>query len=145
MAATYTGEALQGILRASATFNTHSLDLSKRDIDKLPEDFPALQNLLVSHAGLKFTINNMIPLPQGLYLEGNRLVVFPEDILLKLRNLRWLDLRNNQLTALPSNISCLRYCITQLSSLTLLGSCSELRTLLLEGNQLTALPRQLGI
>ena len=48
MAATYTGEALQGIIRASATFHTQSLDLSKRDIDQLPEDFPALQNLLVS-------------------------------------------------------------------------------------------------
>ena len=53
MAATYTGEALQGILRASATFHTHSLDLSKRNIDKLPEDFPALQNLLVSYPAYK--------------------------------------------------------------------------------------------
>lgn len=58
MAATYTGEALQGILRASATFHTQSLDLSKRDIDKLPEDFPALQNLLVS-----FTIPQSFEMP----------------------------------------------------------------------------------
>ena len=49
MAATYTGESLPGILRASATLHTQSLDLSKRDIDKLPEDFPTLQNLLVSY------------------------------------------------------------------------------------------------
>lgn len=119
MASTYTGEALQGILRASATFHTQSLDLSKRDIDKLPEDFPALQNLLVSYLSLCNDVRYLWL--QGLYLEGNRLVVFPEDILLKLQNLRWLDLRNNQLRSLPSNISCLRYCTMQLSFLTLFG------------------------
>lgn len=48
MAVSYTGEALQGILRASATLHTQSLDLSKKDIEVLPEDFPVLQNLLVS-------------------------------------------------------------------------------------------------
>lgn len=48
MADTCKGEALQGILRASETFHTHTLDLSKRDIDELPEDFPILQDLLVS-------------------------------------------------------------------------------------------------
>jgi len=42
------GEALQDILRASATFHTQSLDLSKKNIETLPEDFPVLQNLLVS-------------------------------------------------------------------------------------------------
>ncbi|XP_065882394.1 leucine-rich repeat-containing protein 27-like [Dysidea avara] len=110
MAVSYTGEALQSILRASATFHTQSLDLSKKNIETLPEDFPVLQNLL------------------GLYLEGNRLVVFPEELLPRLCNLRWLDLRNNRLTSLPSSINCIR----------------ELRTLLLEGNQLKTLPYELA-
>ena len=113
MAATHTGEALQGILRASATFHTQSLDLSKRDIDQLPEDFPALQNLLVSCNCHELSARRH-HLLQGLYLEGNRLVIFPEDILPKLRNLRWLDLRNNQLKTLPSNISCLKYILRQI-------------------------------
>jgi len=47
MAVSYTDEALQGILRASATFHTQSLDLSKKNIETLPEYFPVLQNLLV--------------------------------------------------------------------------------------------------
>jgi len=48
MAVSYTDEALQGILRASATFHTQSLDLSKKNIETLPKDFPVLQNLLAS-------------------------------------------------------------------------------------------------
>lgn len=97
------------ILSASA-LSSPCLELSRKDIHALPDPFPGCRKL------------------ECVYLEGNKLKTLPETFFACCPNLRWLDLRNNSLTVLPSSIEKLK----------------SLRTLLLEGNQLTTLPLQLG-
>ncbi|XP_071949140.1 uncharacterized protein [Antedon mediterranea] len=63
-----------------------------------------------------------------LYLEGNKLTELPSTLFESLPNLRWLDLRNNQLQELPPSI----------------GEHKHLKTLLIEGNQISMLPVELG-
>jgi len=41
---------------------------------------------------------------QHLYLEGNSLIELPDNFFDRLPALLWLDLRNNQLTALPASV-----------------------------------------
>uniref|UniRef100_A0A8C7RLK5 Leucine-rich repeat protein SHOC-2 n=1 Tax=Oncorhynchus mykiss TaxID=8022 RepID=A0A8C7RLK5_ONCMY len=65
---------------------------------------------------------------KNLYLEGNEISRLPDTLFTSLSNLVWLDLRNNQITALPAKIG--------------LHRC--LKTLLLEGNPITELPLELG-
>ena len=63
-------------------------------------------------------------------------------------SLNWLDLRNNNITSLPPEISKLRYMttaripyiITMINNIVI----RNLKTLLLEGNNLTGLPPELG-
>lgn len=86
---------------------------------------------------------------QSLYLEGNQLTELPDHFFSKCSNLKWLDLRNNQLKVLPPSIEKLRYILHSLSWLPTRQDnlfptdyrC--LKTLLLEGNQLVSLPVQL--
>ncbi|XP_067093146.1 leucine-rich repeat-containing protein 27-like [Osmerus mordax] len=65
---------------------------------------------------------------KNLYLEGNQISSLPDSLFTSLSNLVWLDLRNNQITALPAEI----------------GLHRSLKTLLLEGNPIKELPLELG-
>ncbi|XP_077097997.1 leucine-rich repeat-containing protein 27-like isoform X2 [Siphateles boraxobius] len=65
---------------------------------------------------------------QSLYLEGNEICGLPERFFSSLPSLLWLDVRNNQISALPAAV----------------GQHMCLKTLLLEGNPITALPPELG-
>ncbi|XP_039995316.1 leucine-rich repeat-containing protein 27-like [Xiphias gladius] len=63
-----------------------------------------------------------------LYLEGNQISSIPDSLFIRLPNLQWLDLRNNQIVSLPAEI----------------GLHRSLKTLLLEGNPISELPPELG-
>jgi len=65
---------------------------------------------------------------QYLYLEGNQLMELSPSLFPTLRQLRWLDVRNNKLASIPSSIQ----------------DHPSLQTLLLEGNNITALPVEIG-
>lgn len=65
---------------------------------------------------------------QMLYLDSNNLVELPDEIFTTLKNLRWLDVRNNHLMTIPS---CVK-------------GHSSLETLLLQGNNIEKLPLELG-
>lgn len=62
-----------------------------------------------------------------LYLENNNLRELPKELFVLLTHLQWLDIRNNQLTNLPTSI--------QLNS--------SLETILLQGNKIEKLPLEL--
>lgn len=64
-----------------------------------------------------------------LYLDSNNLVELPDEIFTTLKNLRWLDVRNNHLVVIPP---CVK------------GHAS-LETLLLQGNNIEKLPLELGV
>ena len=64
-----------------------------------------------------------------MYLEGNQISQLPDDLFLRLPNLKWIDLRNNQITEIPSMG---------------LDQHDSLRYLLLGGNLIHSLPVQLG-
>jgi hypothetical protein len=85
------------------------LDLSKNQLDKLPEDFGKLSNL--RHLDLDGNQLEMLPEDfcklsnlKTLYLEGNRLSKLPKDFD-KLSNLEWLHLTSNIFTEIPSEIN----------------------------------------
>ncbi|CAM4728193.1 unnamed protein product [Leuciscus chuanchicus] len=65
---------------------------------------------------------------QSLYLEGNEIRRLPEHFFSSFPSLLWLDVRNNQISALPAAV----------------GQHMCLKTFLLEGNPITALPPELG-
>lgn len=88
------------------------LDLSRCGIRTLPDELLDLRHL------------------EYLYLEGNRISQLPENFFECFSNLKWLDLRRNCLTSIPSFF---------------LGGMTELRSLLLEGNELSTLPLELGL
>ncbi|XP_028045310.1 leucine-rich repeat protein SHOC-2 isoform X2 [Monomorium pharaonis] len=69
------------------------------------------------------------PTIQMLYLENNNLSELPEKIFVILQHLRWLDIRNNLLTSLPTSIK----------------SHPSLETILLQGNKIEKLPLELGL
>lgn len=86
------------------------VDLSGKEIQAVPSELIELQNL------------------KYLYLEGNGIVLLPDNFFTKLSSLLWLDLRHNKLQKLPESI----------------GGHAKLTTLLLEGNMLKVLPAGIG-
>ncbi|XP_067657076.1 leucine-rich repeat-containing protein 27-like isoform X4 [Haliotis asinina] len=103
-------EVLQ-IIRQVEALGANTLDLSNKGLLHLPEEVLELKGL------------------EYLYLEGNELAYLPEDFFSCLTNLKWLDLRRNYLSRLPSSS---------------IGKHQHLRNLLLEGNNLRTLPLELG-
>nr|XP_002130075.1 leucine-rich repeat-containing protein 27 isoform X1 [Ciona intestinalis]XP_009859355.1 leucine-rich repeat-containing protein 27 isoform X2 [Ciona intestinalis] len=87
------------------------LDLCNRGIQILPDQLYTLPHI------------------QHLYLEGNQISQLPNNFFDRLPTLQWLDLRNNQLKAIPVSI----------------GRHQSIKKLLLEGNCLTHLPLQMGL
>ncbi|XP_067278146.1 leucine-rich repeat-containing protein 27-like isoform X2 [Pseudorasbora parva] len=87
-------------------------------------------SLLMRRRGLKAISASVLQMThlQSLYLEGNEIGELPERFFASFPSLIWLDLRNNQLKALPVAI----------------GEHTCLKTFLLEGNPLTTLPPELG-
>ncbi|XP_022792813.1 CCR4-NOT transcription complex subunit 6-like-A [Stylophora pistillata] len=97
--------------------------VSKKDLDSLDLKFSGIQNvprglgeLNLSH--LKY-----------FYLQGNNLSFLPDEFFPCLKNLVWLDLRDNKLHEIPQNI----------------GEHRNIKTLLLGRNQLKHLPLELGV
>ncbi|XP_003424202.2 uncharacterized protein LOC100679023 isoform X2 [Nasonia vitripennis] len=98
-------------------------------------------NLLEKFSGTHLNLNNagicVFPVDilqqltclQMLYLDSNNLVELPDEIFTTLKNLKWLDVRNNHLVIIPS---CVK------------GHAS-LETLLLQGNNIEKLPLELGL
>ncbi|XP_046371501.1 leucine-rich repeat-containing protein 27-like isoform X2 [Haliotis rufescens] len=103
-------EVLQ-IIRQVDALGANTLDLSNKGLLHLPEEVLELKGL------------------ENLYLEGNELAYLPEDFFCCLSNLKWLDLRRNFLSRLPTSS---------------IGKHQHLRNLLLEGNNLRTLPLELG-
>ncbi|XP_076624635.1 uncharacterized protein LOC143343541 [Colletes latitarsis] len=62
-----------------------------------------------------------------LYMADNSLTILPDEVFRSLRYLQWLDIRNNQLSSLPSSIE----------------SHPSIETLLLQGNKIVELPLEL--
>ncbi|XP_051773920.1 uncharacterized protein LOC127525422 isoform X2 [Ctenopharyngodon idella] len=86
--------------------------------------------LHMSRRGLKDISASVLQMThlKSLYLEGNEISGFPEHFFSSFPSLVWLDVRNNQITALPVAV----------------GQHMCLKTLLLEGNPITELPPELG-
>ncbi|XP_024940249.1 uncharacterized protein LOC107267295 isoform X2 [Cephus cinctus] len=78
------------------------------------EEFPS--HIIKSYPGLRM-----------LYLENNKLAKLPDELFTTLKNLMWLDVRNNLLTYLPESI---KY-------------HASLETILLQGNKIERLPLEL--
>ncbi|KAK7149091.1 hypothetical protein R3I93_013180 [Phoxinus phoxinus] len=80
--------------------------------------------------GLKSISDSVLQMThlQSLSLEGNAIRGLPERFFGSLPALLWLDVRNNQISALPAAV----------------GQHMCLKTFLLEGNPITALPPELG-
>ncbi|XP_045780793.1 leucine-rich repeat-containing protein 27-like [Maniola jurtina] len=83
-----------------------------------------------------------------LYLQNNKLKTLPEDFFPSLPNLRWLDLRDNQLTDIPKSVKdhlSLTHILLQNNKLTILpnelGTVTSLKVLQLSGNPLMYPPR----
>jgi len=89
-----------------------SLDLSQKNLQSLPEEMFELSHI------------------EYMYLEGNDIAFLPDEFFKFFPCLRWLDLRNNQLSRIPSFF---------------LSNHQFLRDLLLEGNNLRGLPLELGL
>ena len=105
-------KAVRESFENTAKKGLHVLDLNRKEIQQMPSE---MHDLDLSH--LKY-----------LYLEGNTISSLPEDFFTCLVSLEWLDLRNNKLCEIPTNV----------------GEHKNLRTLLLGRNQLTFLPAEIG-
>ncbi|XP_044516243.1 leucine-rich repeat-containing protein 27 [Gracilinanus agilis] len=86
------------------------LDLSKRGLEQLNEEIFKIPHL------------------KQLHLQRNELSIIPKDFFQLLPSLVWLDLRHNQIRAIPSGI----------------GAHKNLKTLLMEKNPIKSLPVELG-
>lgn len=107
----YSSQDVIKIISAAKALSSITLDLSQKNLSQLPSELYELQQV------------------EYLYLEGNLLSSVPDEVFEKLPNLKWLDMRYNQIKVLPP--SC--------------GKHRFLKTLLLEGNYLTELPPELGL
>ncbi|CAH8576252.1 unnamed protein product [Schistosoma margrebowiei] len=100
-----------GIISDAVITRSCSLDLKNRNLKEIPDRISDLPNL------------------QKLYISDNCLKSISPDILRALSQLRWLDLRDNNLTSIPPEIKHLE----------------ELQTLLLDNNKIKILPPELGL
>lgn len=106
------------------------LDLSKKNISQFPEQLLKFPDLQVNIFSMNFNhLMIFLFFRQYLYLEGNEITKLPDDLFVRLPNLKWIDLRNNKITRLPSLG---------------LDKTTTLRYLLLSGNLLRTLPVELG-
>nr|XP_033798646.1 leucine-rich repeat-containing protein 27 isoform X2 [Geotrypetes seraphini] len=103
-------DEIRGNIYNIKSSSSGTLDLSRKNIHYIDKDLYKVSNV------------------QHLHLEGNALSIIPEDFFQQLPNLLWLDLRNNNIAALPSGI----------------GTHRQLKSLLLEGNPIKSLPVELG-
>ncbi|XP_070772645.1 leucine-rich repeat-containing protein 27-like [Enoplosus armatus] len=96
---------------------------------ELPEYY-STETLCLSRTKLRHVAESILKNStlKYLYLEGNQVSSIPDSIFISLPNLLWLDLRNNQIASLPTEI----------------GLHRSLKTLLLEGNPISELPPELG-
>ncbi|CAF0934954.1 unnamed protein product [Brachionus calyciflorus] len=92
-------DELNEFIQKAIQFGANALDLSKRDLTKIPKKLTELSNL------------------EYIYLEGNQLKNLPENFFEIFSQLKWLDVRNNQLTEIPSkcleNHESLRYLLLE--------------------------------
>nr|XP_033798647.1 leucine-rich repeat-containing protein 27 isoform X3 [Geotrypetes seraphini] len=102
-------DEIRGNIYNIKSSSSGTLDLSRKNIHYIDKDLYKVSNV------------------QHLHLEGNALSIIPEDFFQQLPNLLWLDLRNNNIAALPSGI----------------GTHRQLKSLLLEGNPIKSLPVEL--
>ncbi|XP_054766608.2 leucine-rich repeat-containing protein 27-like isoform X2 [Lytechinus pictus] len=98
------------ILRSAKAVQAIAVDLSKKGLVKIPEELYGMDHV------------------EFLYLEGNLLQNIPPELFEEVVNVKWLDLRNNNIHHLPPEVGCHR--------------C--LKTLLLEGNRISELPPEMG-
>lgn len=103
-----------------------------KEVDAILESARAVQAIAVDLSG-----KGLVRVPEQLYdmdyveflyLEGNILQNIPADLFTRIINVKWLDLRNNNIRHLPAEI----------------GHHRCLKTLLLEGNQISELPPEMG-
>ncbi len=107
------------------------LDLSRNQLDHLPDDFGRLKKLQI----LFLSENNFTEIPQVLSecpaltmigFKSNQITLWPEDAMPK--NVRWLILTDNQIKHLPNSI----------------GDLHKLQKLMLAGNHLATLPHTMS-
>ena len=106
-------EEVKEIFKTASKKSVGILDINRKKVEHIPSglfefDFSCLQYL---------------------YLEGNVISSLPEEFFVCLRNLEWLDLRNNKLMEVPKNV----------------GKHKNLKTILLGINQLRVLPPEIGL
>jgi Leucine-rich repeat (LRR) protein len=132
-----------------------SLDLSRNNLESLPEEIIQLSSL----KGLKLNNNKLESLPesigqlsslQNLFLFNNNLKSLPESIG-QLSSLQYLNVSNNKLESLPESIgqlSSLQYLNVMYNKLESLpesiGQLSSLQGLELNNNNLESLPESIG-
>ncbi|XP_071809766.1 leucine-rich repeat-containing protein 27-like isoform X3 [Asterias amurensis] len=103
-------EDVLNVIAVANALGSITLDISRRGLTHIPHQVFLLQHV------------------EYVYLEGNDISHVPSQLFEMQVNLKWLDLRNNQLKELPTSIK----------------EHGCLKTLLLEGNQLKELPCELG-
>ncbi|MCT7993897.1 COR domain-containing protein [Laspinema olomoucense] len=150
-----TEEELLQIIQQAAEDKVTSLDLSRKELTKLPPEIGQLSNL----TELNLNSNQLSALPPEigqlsnltkLSLWSNQLSALPPEIG-QLSNLTKLNLNSNQLSALPpeigqlSNLTELHLHCNQLRAMPPeIGQLTNLRLLYLRSNQLRALPPEIG-
>ncbi len=150
-----TDKELLQIIQQAAKKKVKSLNLSYKELTKLPSEIGQLSNLtelsLYSNqlSGLPSEIGQLSNLTK-LDLENNQLRVLPSEIG-QLSNLSELSLYSNQLRVLPSeigqlsNLTKLNVNANQLSGLpSEIGQLSNLTKLYVNANQLRVLPSEIG-
>ncbi|XP_022108661.1 leucine-rich repeat-containing protein 27-like isoform X5 [Acanthaster planci] len=105
-----TREDVLNVIAVASALGAITLDISRKGLTHIPNEIYLLQHV------------------EYVYLEGNAISHVPSELFDKLCNMKWLDLRNNQVQELPASV----------------GEHRCLKTLLLEGNQLKELPCELG-
>ncbi|XP_073963385.1 uncharacterized protein [Choristoneura fumiferana] len=85
-----------------------------------------------------------------IYLQNNSILSLPDDFFPSLPNLRWLDIRDNQLMDIPKSIEghpCLTHLLLQNNSITSLpnelGTVIHLKVLQLDGNPILYPPMEI--